>query len=146
MAIDYLGHHRQTTRDGELAGGTPLEPSREAGTGTVRDPDMVALDEVIDRINDLFAGDRPDSSVRNVVTHIKDRLEENENLQTQAQNNSLAQFSASPDIEIAFTNAVIGSMDSSADLSAQILNNQDLARTLRDELLPTIYRALSKAS
>ena len=69
-----------------------------------------------------------------------------ETLKTQAQNNSLAQFRASPDIDVAFTDAVIGSMDSSADLSAQILNNQDLARALRDELLPTIYRALSKAS
>lgn len=146
VAIDYLGHHRQATRDGELSGGTPLEPAREAGTGTVRDPDMVALDEVINRINDLFAGNHPDSSVRNVVTHIKDRLEESETLKTQAQNNSLAQFRASPDIDVAFTDAVIGSMDSSADLSAQILNNQDLARKLLGELLPGIYRALSKAS
>ena len=146
VAIDYLGHHRQTTRDGELDGGTPLEPAREAGTGTVRDPDMVALDEVINRINDLFAGDHPDSSVRNVVTHIKDRLEESETLKTQAQNNSLAQFRASPDIDVAFTDAVIGSMDSSADLSAQILNNQDLARALLGELLPAVYRTLSKAS
>ena len=146
VAIDYLGHHRQATRDGELSGGTPLEPAREAGTGTVRDPDMVALDEVINRINDLFAGDHPDHSVRSVVTHIKDRLEESETLRTQAQNNSLAQFRASPDIDVAFTDAVIGSMDSSADLSAQILNNQDLARALLGELLPAVYRTLSKAS
>ena len=146
VAIDYLGHHRQATRDGELSGSTPLEPARDAGTGTVRDPDMVALDEVINRINDLFAGNHPDSSVRNVVTHIKDRLEESETLKTQAQNNSLAQFRASPDIDVAFTDAVIGSMGSSADLSAQILNNQDLARALLGELLPAVYRTLSKAS
>ena len=59
---------------------------------------MVARDEVIAQINDLFSGDHPDSSVRNVVTHIKDRLPENETLQQQAQNNSLTQFSASPDL------------------------------------------------
>ena len=50
----------------------------------------MALEEVIAQINDLFSGDHPDSSVRNVVTHIKDRLEESETLQQQAQNNSLA--------------------------------------------------------
>ncbi|MFI8592319.1 type I restriction endonuclease subunit R [Dietzia maris] len=144
VTIDYIGHHKQATHDATLAGGTPLEPARDAGTGTVRDPDMVALDEVINRINDLFAGDHPDSSVRNVVVHITDRLQENENLQKQAKNNTLAQFSASPDIGDAFVDAVIGTMDSSADLSAQILNNSDLAKRLLGELLPGIYRALSK--
>jgi type I restriction enzyme, R subunit len=46
---------------------------------------MVALEDVIAQINDLFSGDHPDTSVRNVVTHIKDRLEESETLQQQAQ-------------------------------------------------------------
>ncbi|QGW26465.1 MULTISPECIES: hypothetical protein [unclassified Dietzia] len=119
-------------------------PHRITAASPLRTPDPE--EPVIDRINDLFAGDHPDSSVRNVVTHIKDRLEESETLKTQARNNSLAQFRASPDIDVAFTDAVIGSMDSSADLSAQILNNQDLARALLGELLPAVYRTLSKAS
>ena len=53
------------------------------------------------------------TSVRSVVTHVKDRLEESETLQQQAQNNSLAQFSASPDLQTEFVGAVIGAMDSS---------------------------------
>jgi type I restriction enzyme R subunit len=76
-----------------------------------RDPELVALDEVIAQISDLFSGDHPDSSVRNVVTHIKDRLEESETLQQQAQNNSLSQFSASPDLQNEFVGAVIGAME-----------------------------------
>lgn len=146
VTIDYIGHHAQATQNGVISAGTPLEPAREAGTGTVRDPELVSLDEVISRINDLFSGDHPESSVRNVVTHIKDRLQENEDLQKQAKHNSLAQFSASPDIDIAFVDAVIGTMDSSSDLSTQILNNPDLAKRLRDELLPGIYRTLTQAS
>lgn len=63
---------------------------------------MVALEEVIAQIKDLSSGDHPDSSVRNVVTHIKDRLEESETLQQQAQNNSLPQFSSSPDLQNEF--------------------------------------------
>ncbi len=115
ITIDYIGHHAQATQNGVISAGTPLEPAREAGTGTVRDPELVSLDEVISRINDLFSGDHPESSVRNVVTHIKDRLQENEDFQKQAKHNSLAQFSASPDIDIAFVDAVIGTMDSSSD-------------------------------
>lgn len=146
VTIDYLNQHEQAQQHGQLAPGVQLEPAKEAGTGTVRDPDMVALDEVIARINDLFSGDHPDSSVRSVVTHIKDRLEEDGKLQQQAKSNSLAQFSASPDIDIAFNEAVIGSMDSSADLSRQILNNRDLAQKLLGELLPAVYRTLQDSS
>jgi type I restriction enzyme R subunit len=96
--FDYIAQHEQGTTSGKLAGGVPLEPAKEAGTGTVHDPEMVALAEVIEKINDLFSGDHPDSSVRSVVTHVKDRLLESETLQQQAQNNSLPQFSASPDL------------------------------------------------
>jgi hypothetical protein len=57
-------------------------------------------------------------------------------LQQQAQNNSLAQFSAGPDLHNEFLSAVIGAMDTSADLSAQILYNPDLPQKLLDELVP----------
>ena len=107
----------------------PLQPAKESGTGTARDSELVALEEVIAQINDLFSGDHPDSSVRNVVTNIKDRLEESETLQQQAQNNTLAQFSASPDLHSEFLSAVIGAMDSSADLSAQILTTPSCHRS-----------------
>jgi type I restriction enzyme, R subunit len=103
-----------------------------------------ALDEVIANINDLFSGDHPDSSVRSVVTHVRDRLQESETQQQQAQNNSLAQFSASPDLHNEFLSAVIGAMDSSADLSAQILNNPDLSQKLLVALVPIIYKELKE--
>jgi type I restriction enzyme, R subunit len=111
-------------------------------TCTARDPELVALDEVIAQINDLFSGDHPDSSVRNVVAHIKDRLEESETLQQQAQNNTLAQFSASPDLQSEFVGAVIGAMESHNDLSTQILNNTEISQKLMGELVPLIYKAL----
>ncbi|WP_172651083.1 type I restriction endonuclease subunit R [Rhodococcus opacus] len=140
--FDYIAQNEQDTTSGKLEGSVALEPAKEAGTGTVRDPELVALEEVIEKINDLFSGDHPDSSVRNVVTHVRDRLEESETLHQQAQNNSLAQFSASPDLHNEFLSAVIGAMDASADLSVQILNNADLSQKLLGELLPTIYKHL----
>jgi len=80
--------------------------------------------------------------VRNVVTHTKDRLEESETLQQQARNNSLAQFSASPDLQNEFVSAVIEAMASSEDLSTQILNNPELSSKLLGELVPIIYQGL----
>ena len=143
--FDYIAQHEQGTTAGKLAGGIPLVPAKEAGTGSVKDPELVALAEVIEKINDLFSGDHPDSSVKNVVTHVKERLEESETLQQQAQHNSLAQFSASPDLHSEFMTAVIGAMASSEDLSTQIINNADLSQKLLAELVPIIYKGL-KAS
>ncbi|KUI20489.1 restriction endonuclease subunit R [Mycobacterium lehmannii] len=143
--FDYIAQHEQGTTAGKLAGGIPLEPAKEAGTGSVKDPELVALAEIIEKINDLFSGDHPDSSVKNVVTHVKERLEESEILQQQAQHNSLAQFSASPDLHSEFMTAVIGAMASSEDLSTQIINNADLSQKLLAELVPIVYRGL-KAS
>lgn len=140
--FDYIAQHGQGTMSGQLVGGMPLEPAKEAGTGSVKDPEMVALAEVIEKINDLFSGDHPDSSVKNVVTHVKERLEESETLQQQAQHNSLAQFSASPDLHSEFMTAVIGAMASSEDLSTQIINNPDLSQKLLAELVPIIYKGL----
>lgn len=54
-------------------------------------------EEVIAKSNDLFSGDHPDSGVRNVVTHVRDRLEDSETVKQQAQHNSRAQLSASPE-------------------------------------------------
>jgi type I restriction enzyme R subunit len=143
--FDYIAQHGQDPTSWKLVGGVPLEPTAEAGTGTVKDPEMVALTEVIEKINDLFSGDHPDSSVKNVVTHVKERLEESETLQEQAQHNSLAQFSASPDLHSEFMTAVIGAMASSEDLSTQIINNADLSQKLLAELVPIIYAGLKSA-
>ncbi len=144
--FDFLTQHRGETASGKLTGDVPLGPAKESGTGTAKDAELVALDEVIAQINDLFSGDHPDSSVRNVVTHIRDRLEESETLQQQAHNNSLAQFSASPDLHNEFVGAVIGAMDSSEDLSTQILNNSEIAQKLLGELVPIVYRALKETA
>ena len=143
--FDYITQREQATTVLKPGTGVPLEPVKESGTGTARDPEMAALDEVIAQINDLFSGDHPDSSVRSVVTHIKDRLEDSETLQQQAQNNSLPRFSASPDLHNEFVAAVIAAMDSSADLSAQILNNPELSQKLLGELVPIIYKGLKTA-
>ena len=58
-------------------------------------------------------------------------------------NNSLAQFSASPDLQTEFVGAVIGAMDSHTDLSTQILNNSEISQKLLDELVPIIYKGLT---
>ena len=75
-----------------------------------------------------------------------DRLEDRGTLQQQAQHNSLAQFSASPDLQNEFVGAVIGAMDSSAELPTQILNSSEISQKLLGELVPIVYRALKETA
>lgn len=81
----------------------PLEPAKELGTGTVRDPEMAALDEVIEKIDDPFFP---------VITRIQVCATSSPTSATgwrrarlcssRLRNNSLAQFSASPDLHTEF--------------------------------------------
>ena len=140
--FDYIAQREQATTVLSLVPVFPCNQSRSQAPALCVIPRWWPLDDVIAQINDLFAGDHPDSSVRNVVTHIRDRLEESDVLQQQAQNNTLPQFSASPDLYNEFVAAVIGAMASSEDLSAQILNNAELSQKLLGELVPLIYTTL----
>ena len=145
VQFDYIDQHKQGTATSTLTGKATVDPMREAGSGTVRDPELVRFEEIIAKINDLFSGEHTEASTRAVVTHIRDKLTESETLQEQARANSLAQFSASPDLKTVFTGAVIESMMASEDLSGQILSSETISQTLLDALLPGIHRAFNAA-
>ena len=79
----------------------------EAGSAEKKDPKMVALQEVIERLNDLFGAEeftasQPESFVRALI----DRMMENESLIQQARVNSVKQFAESPDFDEAVVDAV----------------------------------------
>lgn len=144
--LDFITQHEKETVSATPDPDVQLQTVKEAGTGKTHDTEMAAMADIIAAINDLFAGEHPDSSVRNVITHVKDRLEESPTLQQQARNNTLAQFSASPDLVDVFNGAVLGAMESSQDLSVQILNSPAIARKLLGELVPLIYQHLHDTS
>lgn len=84
-----------------------LKGMTEAGSAEKKDPKMVALQEVIERLNDLFGTEeftqsQPESFVRALI----DRMLENEGLVQQARVNSIKQFAESPDFDEAVVDAV----------------------------------------
>ncbi|HRQ77527.1 MAG TPA: type I restriction endonuclease [Gemmatimonadaceae bacterium] len=126
--------------------GDPLQidPLSEAGRGQVQDKEKARLSEIIERVNDLFAGDLTDEDRIAFVEHVRSKLLESEKLQAQAANNSKAQFSASPDLTEAITHAVIGALDSYSTMSTQALNNEGTKQGLKKVLLDLagLYEAL----
>ncbi len=84
-----------------------LKGMTEAGSAETRDPKLVALQEVINRLNDLFGSEeftqsQPESFVRGLI----ERMLENAALVQQAKVNSVKQFAESPDFDEAVVDAV----------------------------------------
>jgi len=93
--------------DIDLGAHIGLKGMNEAGSDSKKDPKLVALQEVIDRLNDLFGAEdftqsQPESFVRALI----DRMLEDEGLVQQAKVNSVKQFAESPDFDEAVVDAV----------------------------------------
>ena len=94
--------------DIDLGARVGLKGMTEAGSDSKKDPKLVALQEVIDRLNDLFGAEdftqsQPESFVRALI----DRMLENQGLVQQAKVNSVKQFAESRDLDEAVVDAVV---------------------------------------
>lgn len=109
-----LTHIKQTrTADRTLDLGTgearTLKPITDTGSGQARDPRMVRLQEILAKVNDLFAGeDFTPAEQRSWVEGVVTVLMDDDTIQTQATNNSKKQFMESPDLSDAVIEAVLG--------------------------------------
>jgi type I restriction enzyme R subunit len=104
VAVRQLDKGKANLSLGDRVG---LKGMTGAGSGEKRTPTMVALQEVLDRLNDLFGAEgftatQPESFVRALI----DRMMENEALVQQARVNNIKQFAESPDFDEAVVDAV----------------------------------------
>ncbi|WP_186223229.1 type I restriction endonuclease subunit R [Burkholderia gladioli] len=127
-------------------GETPKLPAMdEVGTGAVQDKDKVLLNEIIQKVNGLFEGELTDDDQLVYVNGvIKGKLLENEMLVQQAASNSKQQFSNSPDLVKAITDAIIDAFDAHTKMSTQALGSQRIQEGIKDVLLgpAQLYEAL----
>ncbi|ONT92226.1 type I restriction endonuclease subunit R [Burkholderia cenocepacia] len=127
-------------------GETPKLPAMdEVGTGAVQDKGKVLLDEIIQKVNGLFEGELTDDDQLVYVNGvIKGKLLENEMLVQQAASNSKEQFSNSPDLVKAITDAIIDAFDVHTKMSTQALGSQRIQEGIKDVLLgpAQLYEAL----
>jgi type I restriction enzyme R subunit len=101
-------HTKGTAVDISLLGDGPLKGISAAGTGTKKEPKYVALQVVIDKMNDLFGAESfTESQIREFVHGLVQRLLAYPELVKQVQVNSKKQFLESQDFRVAVTEAVI---------------------------------------
>lgn len=91
------GKHTLNLAEGDVV---PLKPTTGAGSKASRDPRMVLLNELIDRLNSQFAGeDFRDDQVSSWTNALVDAMKIDEDLREQAEVNSEEQFLASPTLK-----------------------------------------------
>jgi type I restriction enzyme R subunit len=119
------------------AGKTPLlEPITEAGSGELHEKEKAYLDEIIQKVNELFQGELTDQDKLVYVNNvIKGKLLESETLRQQATNNTKEQFANSPDLKTELLNAIMGALDAHTLMSTQALNSPAVQSGLKDILL-----------
>jgi len=128
-------------------GGEPvlLPPITGVGSGNVQDKEKALLAEIIAKVNDLFEGELTDDDQLIYVNNvIKGKLLESEILRTQAQNNTKAQFAASPTLANEILNAVMDALSAHETMSNQALQSQKIRDGLKEILLGPgqLYEAL----
>jgi type I restriction enzyme R subunit len=122
-----------------------LEPITEAGGGSVQAKEKAFLNEIIQKVNELFEGELTDHDKLVYVNNvIKGKLLDSETLKQQAANNTKEQFANSPDLKNEIMNAIIGAQDAHNAMSKQALDSETVRTGLKDVLLGPahLYEAL----
>lgn len=131
--LKNLGKQTMPLGEGEK---TKLEPITEAGSGSVQEKEKALLNEIIEKVNDLFEGDLTDQDKLVYVNNvIKGKLLESEKLRQQAANNTKEQFANSPDLKTELMNAIIGALEAHTTMSTQALDSEGIRTGLKDVLL-----------
>ena len=136
-----LTHHNLKNRGKQqlkLPGGEfpTLDPITAAGSGSIQEKQKAYLNEIIEKVNDLFKGELTDNDklvyVNNVILG---KLLESKILIQQALNNSKEQFANSPDLDDSLMNAIMEALDAHNLMSSQALSSEAIRKGLKAILL-----------
>ncbi|MBS1905718.1 MAG: type I restriction endonuclease subunit R [Actinobacteria bacterium] len=103
-----------------------LMPAGEGGSGQARDPRLARLAEILQRINDLFAGeDFTESGIESWSRGVVTVLLEDPVIRTQAEVNTQKQFLESPDLTVAVTDAIVTNQDTGNRIVDHVFGRED---------------------
>jgi len=145
-----LTHHTLKNKGKQVMGlndgeSPKLAPITDAGSGSVREKEKALLNEIIEKVNDLFEGELSEQDRLVYVNSVlKGKLLESRTLTQQASSNTKEQFSNSPDLSRELINAIMGALDAHTSMSSQALNSPMIQAGLKDILLnyAGLYEAL----
>jgi type I restriction enzyme R subunit len=125
----------------------PYLPAAKEGSGALpKDPKTELLNEIIDRMNDLFIEDGlSENDMLNYANTIAGKISENELVMDQLRSNTkeqamLGQFPES------ISNAVIESMDVHNDMAMKLLSNEAVAKGFAGLMFDVLMKGLGKST
>ena len=114
------------------------------GGGTTRDPNMVAWEQILKNINNLFEGENFDpDSVNSWVQGVVTILVKDEAIREQVNANSKEQFRESRTIEEAVTNAALDHHDAQNNILEKFFESPQRRAAVIREISDLIYWELS---
>jgi type I restriction enzyme, R subunit len=115
-----------------------------AGSGEKRDPKMVAFQQVLDRLNDLFGSeDFTESQKVSFLEAMLRTLLDDDSLVQQAKVNSAKQFVESPDFDYAVTGAVADNQGAHEKMSDYFFTNAPGRSHLISDIAKWFYQVVS---
>ncbi|MYT30911.1 MULTISPECIES: DEAD/DEAH box helicase family protein [unclassified Streptomyces] len=135
-------HNKANPVDISLVGDGQLKGISAAGTGTKKEPKYVALQVVIDKMNDLFGAESfAEYQIREFVQGLVQRLLADPNLINQTKVNSKKQFLESPDFQAAVTEAVADNQDAHNTMADYFFTDGPAINSIIVALADAFYEA-----
>ncbi len=137
--IEKTAEHKNLNPYPEAGEDVNLNPPSELGTGSVYEPKKDYMSNIIEQLNELFAGDHISENDRiTFFQNILGNVTENENIADQARNNTFDQFK-SGDINNEVMNAVVQGLNSYGDMAKEVLENEETWKVFSDLLAKAVY-------
>lgn len=137
--LQKLGEQKLDLASGET---TKLAPVSEAGSGRALTDEQRRLAEVVETMNDLFAGELTEADLVGYVTTIQGKLMENETLAEQAANNSEQQF-AMGDFKDILTDIIIEGQEGHNTIADQLLKDDRIFSAMQGMLAKMVFQAFA---
>ncbi|WP_333744964.1 type I restriction endonuclease subunit R [Streptomyces ardesiacus] len=135
-------HSKANPVDISLVGDGQLKGINSAGTGTKKEPTYVALQVVIDKMNDLFGAETfAEYQIREFVQGLVQRLLADSNLVKQTKVNTKKQFMESQDFQAAVTEAVAENQDAHNTMADYFFTDGPAINSIIIALADAFYEA-----
>ena len=124
---------------------TGLKGITDVGGGKVKDPELVRLEELVNKLNDLFP-EISETDRINLFRNAHSKMMENEELNKQARANDESQFVQSPRFETEMLDCLISSMDSHRAMTTKLLNDEKLRQRFKELLAKSVFKEMRSSA
>jgi type I restriction enzyme R subunit len=138
--LQKLGEQTLDLASGEIV---KLKPMLEVGTGKAVDDERRKLSEIVEKMNDLFAGNLSEADMVGYVTTIKGKLLESGILAEQAENNTEQQFIMG-DFKDVLTDIIIDGQGAHNSIADQLLKDDRIFAAMQGMLAKMVFQAFAQ--